>query len=133
MSYAFTQVERDVINSVAGDVAKLDELYKAGKLSLAAIMAHVAETTAASKLPKDALAIVELADGGHITFKISDKKAISAYGVGGKWPVTLYGAGWLRLLEALGKLDLPKLIEANRDKLAWKAPKAKNDDDSELE
>jgi hypothetical protein len=127
-SYNYTVAEKAIVDLCKLDAELLAVQFKEGHLSLPAFMAANAAIAVAKATPKDALAIVELADGGHITFKISEKQAISAYGVGGKWPVTLYAAGWQRLLEALAKCNLPALIAANKDKLAWKAPKEDNGD-----
>lgn len=118
-AYSFTAAEKLIVDAAKGDVVALEAAYKSGALSMAAIIAATA-AAAAPAPPKDALTMVKLADGGHVTFKIGDKGGISAYGVGGKFPVTLYAAGWLRLIEALAKAELPALIEANKDKLAWK-------------
>lgn len=52
-----------------------------------------------------------------ITFKVSEKKGLSVYGLG-RFPVTLYVGQWERLLGAVD--DLKAFIEANRDELAVK-------------
>ena len=36
---------------------------------------------------------------GKISLKVSEKKAVSVYGMG-RWPVTLYKEQWLRLLDS---------------------------------
>lgn len=52
-----------------------------------------------------------------ISCKVSDKGAVSVYGLG-RFPVTLYGSQWDRLL---GHADTIKsFLTANRDKLAVK-------------
>ena len=52
-----------------------------------------------------------------ISFKVSDKGAVSVYGLG-RFPVTLYQQQWTRLL---GESDAIKtFIEANKGKLAVK-------------
>jgi len=54
----------------------------------------------------------------ELRFKIGEKKAVSVYGLNVKFPVTLYGAQWLRLLAKAE--DLRKFIETHRNELAWK-------------
>lgn len=49
-----------------------------------------------------------------ITLKVSEKGALSIYGMG-RFPVTLYKEQWLRLLDM--SEDIRSFIEANRDKL----------------
>ena len=52
-----------------------------------------------------------------ITLKVSEKGAVSLYGMG-RFPVTLYGEQWKRLL---GEKDtILAFIEANADKLSTK-------------
>jgi len=53
-----------------------------------------------------------------LSFKVSDKGAVSVYGLSARFPVTLYESQWERLL-AVGD-DLKAFIKANRDKLARK-------------
>lgn len=55
--------------------------------------------------------------GGEITFKVSQKGAVSVYGMG-RFPVTLYKEQWLRLLSKAE--DLKAFIEENEDQLASK-------------
>lgn len=52
-----------------------------------------------------------------ISLKVSDKGAVSAYGLG-RFPVTLYGEQWTRLLAEADKIR--EFITANADKLATK-------------
>jgi len=54
---------------------------------------------------------------GKITFKVSEKGAVSAYGLG-RFPVTLYSEQWKRLIEVVPELQA--FIEANRAKLSTK-------------
>lgn len=54
---------------------------------------------------------------GTVTFRISEKGAVSVYGLG-RFPVTLYQEQWDRLLGAAE--DLRTFIDANRDKLKKK-------------
>ena len=54
---------------------------------------------------------------GTVTFRISEKGAVSVYGLG-RFPVTLYQEQWDRLLGAAE--DLRAFIDANRDKLKKK-------------
>jgi hypothetical protein len=57
------------------------------------------------------------AQGNTLKLKVSDKGAVSCYGLG-RFPVTLYGGQWERLLDAAD--DIRSLIEQNKDKLSVK-------------
>ncbi|PYX88579.1 MAG: hypothetical protein DMG68_08155 [Acidobacteria bacterium] len=54
---------------------------------------------------------------GTLSFKVSEKGAVSVYGMG-RFPVTLYYEQWVRLLEAADKLR--EFLEENKDKLKLK-------------
>lgn len=54
---------------------------------------------------------------GGVTFRISEKGAVSVYGLG-RFPVTLYQEQWDRLLAAAD--ELRAFIECNRAKLKRK-------------
>ena len=58
-----------------------------------------------------------LAKGGSVSFKVSEKGAVSVYGLG-RFPVTLYLEQWTKLLSNAD--DLKAFIEANRSKLKTK-------------
>ena len=53
-----------------------------------------------------------------VTFRISEKGAVSVYGLG-RFPVTLYQEQWDKLLNAVD--DLRAFINANRERLKKKA------------
>ena len=53
-----------------------------------------------------------------ITFKVSEKKALSVYGLG-RFPVTLYAGQWRRLIEALPNIQTA--LETHKAELAEKA------------
>ena len=54
---------------------------------------------------------------GSVSLKVSEKGAVSAYGLG-RFPVTLYQEQWLKLL---GMADeIKQFIEANRGRLKVK-------------
>ena len=55
------------------------------------------------------------ADG--ISMKVSEKGAVSVYGLG-RFPVTLYASQWAKLMSHA--TDIQAYIEANKDKLAVK-------------
>jgi hypothetical protein len=55
----------------------------------------------------------------EITFRVSEKKAVSVYGLG-RFPVTLYAEQWAKLLDANNVTALQQFIENNRDKLSHK-------------
>ena len=54
---------------------------------------------------------------GKLAMKVSEKGALSVYGMG-RFPVTLYKEQWLRLLEMAD--DIKAFIEANRESLKSK-------------
>jgi hypothetical protein len=55
---------------------------------------------------------------GKLEFKVSEKGAVSVYGLG-RFPTTLYYEQWTRLLDA-GE-DLRAFLEANKSSLKLKA------------
>lgn len=57
-----------------------------------------------------------------LSFKVSEKGAVSVYGMG-RFPITLYGEQWDRLLDDNQVKALKAFIEANRSKLSKKADK----------
>lgn len=54
---------------------------------------------------------------GRLAMKVSEKGALSVYGMG-RFPVTLYKEQWLRLLEMAD--EIKAFIEANQDSLKSK-------------
>jgi hypothetical protein len=54
---------------------------------------------------------------GNLEFKVSEKGAVSVYGLG-RFPVTLYYEQWVRLLDTAE--DLRSFLESNKDKLKLK-------------
>lgn len=54
---------------------------------------------------------------GSVSFKVSDKGAVSVYGMG-RFPVTLYYEQWLKLLGAAE--DLRAFLEENKSRLKLK-------------
>lgn len=54
---------------------------------------------------------------GKLAMKVSEKGALSVYGMG-RFPVTLYKEQWLRLLAIAD--DIKSFIEANQEKLKSK-------------
>lgn len=54
---------------------------------------------------------------GALSFRVSEKGAVSVYGLG-RFPVTLYQEQWDKLLSMAD--DLRAFIDANRDKLKKK-------------
>jgi hypothetical protein len=54
---------------------------------------------------------------GGLTFKVSEKGAVSVYGMG-RFPVTLYYEQWVRLLDAAEQLR--EFLEENKSKLKLK-------------
>ena len=54
---------------------------------------------------------------GALEFRVSEKGAVSVYGMG-RFPVTLYYEQWTRLLEAVPQLK--EFLEENKSKLKLK-------------
>jgi hypothetical protein len=54
---------------------------------------------------------------GTLSMKVSEKGALSVYGMG-RFPVTLYKEQWLRLLAVAD--DIKSFIEANNERLKTK-------------
>ena len=75
------------------------------------MLAKIAELEAAN-------AKLKLARQGKLTLKVSEKGAISVYGMG-RWPVTLYAEQWERLLASADQIKA--FAEANADRLSVKA------------
>ena len=69
----------------------------------------------------DLQAQLAIKNNRSLTAKISDKGAVSVYGLG-RFPVTLYGSQWERLLAYSDSIKA--FIAANRDKLAVKGETA---------
>lgn len=54
---------------------------------------------------------------GSLSMKVSEKGALSIYGMG-RFPVTLYKEQWIKLLSIAD--DIKKFIDANNDRLKTK-------------
>jgi hypothetical protein len=54
---------------------------------------------------------------GELNFKVSEKGAVSVYGLG-RFPVTLYYEQWVRLLESSDRLRA--FMDENKDRLKLK-------------
>ncbi len=54
---------------------------------------------------------------GNLEFRVSDKGAVSVYGMG-RFPTTLYYEQWIRLLDRAD--DLRTFLEENKSKLKLK-------------
>ena len=57
--------------------------------------------------------------GGHLTYKVSSKGALSVYGMG-RWPVTLYAEQWERLDSEAERKRRAEFIKANAKQLTRK-------------
>lgn len=57
-----------------------------------------------------------------LRFKVSEKKALSLYGMG-RFPVTLYASQWRTVSELVKSGELAKVLEANKQHLAEKPVK----------
>jgi hypothetical protein len=67
-------------------------------------------------LRSELAALKARADKG-LTFKVSQKGAVSVYGLG-RWPVTLYAGQWETLLASAS--DIEAFIDGNRASLSFK-------------
>jgi hypothetical protein len=65
------------------------------------------------------LAATKAASHKTLSFKVSEKGALSVYGLG-RFPVTLYKGQWERLIEAIPQVK--EFIKANEKDLAVKVP-----------
>lgn len=63
----------------------------------------------------------QIATQSALRMKVSEKGALSLYGVNTRFPVTLYWVQWLRVLDYADQIRA--FIEANKKSLATKAPK----------
>lgn len=95
-------------------------------LDLAAELAKLQAENAALK--------AGIARGGGMSLKVSEKGAVSVYGLG-RFPVTLYPAQMVRFLER--KEEILSFIEANKGKLSWekvaRSPEDKAQQEQEIE
>jgi hypothetical protein len=66
------------------------------------------------------IAKLKAAQRASLVMKVSDKGALSIYGLQ-RWPVSLYREQWDRLLKAVPEIQA--FIEANSDRLSTKPPK----------
>jgi hypothetical protein len=82
------------------DKREILELLAGGKLSI----------DDASKLLGDS------APGGQLRCKVSEKRAVSVYGLQ-RMPLTLYAKSWLRLLDFADQVR--GFIEEHRGELSW--------------
>lgn len=55
---------------------------------------------------------------GALKLKVSEKGAVSVYGLNSKWPVTLYGEQWKRLIAYIPEVE--KFLAENASKLSHK-------------
>lgn len=96
---------------IAGETTqeKLEKSVADGKLSLSDFAAIITAATAA-RAAKTAQR--------DITFKVTEKGGVSAYGLNARFPVTLYADQWERLLAK--RDDLLAFIKANEKSLSRK-------------
>lgn len=66
------------------------------------------------------MASMRKAVASKLTLKVSDKGAVSLYGMG-RWPVTLYGNQWEKLLSPVVTKGILDFINENRSKLSVKS------------
>ncbi len=66
----------------------------------------------------DALKAKQAAKIKPLDLKIGEKGGVCVTGLNGRFPVTLYAAQWLRLLDFADQIKA--FIGANKAKLAWK-------------
>ena len=83
---------------------------------LAKLASNEIDVEAASK----ALAELETPQG-TLRCKVSEKKAVSLYGVNSRMPVTLYADQWIRVLDFAE--EIRKFIKDRKSELSFKAAK----------
>ena len=66
------------------------------------------------------IAAMQSANVRRITYKVSEKGAVSVYGLNARFPVTLYADQWARLLDPANVEGLRGFIAANDSALARK-------------
>ena len=81
------------------------------KTSNADLLARLAQLEAEN-------AKLKQAQQARISLKVSEKGAVSLYGLG-RFPLTCYASQWLRVLDMADQIRA--FIEANKDKLAQKS------------
>lgn len=80
-------------------------------------MLNVSEMTR-EQLEAFAISAMAASKPKALTIKVSEKGAVSVYGMG-KWPVTLYRGQWERLFE--NRAQIEAFIKANAQLLSVKA------------
>lgn len=98
------QLPSDVIAKLDAD--QLQSALESGAITVSQLMAEVARRNA-----KPAKAI---------TYKVSEKGALSVYGLNGRFPVTLYRQQWERLDSDDERKRRSDFIRANERKFATK-------------
>ena len=88
------------------------------QISLSDVMAQL-QALQARNAALEAKLAQTAAVGRRVTFKVTEKGAVSVYGLG-QWPTTLYVSQWDAFLPHID--DLKAFIETNRAVLAVKAP-----------
>jgi hypothetical protein len=61
-----------------------------------------------------------LTNANRLSFKLSEKGAVSVYGLG-RFPTTLYYEQWMRLLDEGNLTALRQFLSANKDRCTMKA------------
>lgn len=79
----------------------------------------IEELRAALAAAQARIAALAAKQGGKVSFKVSEKGALSVYGLG-RFPVTLYRGQWERLMAEETRKALVSFIAANAGKLATK-------------
>lgn len=96
------------------DTAPLLKLMVDGSLTMPEVSAIISS--------QQALAATPVRQPGALHLKVSDKGAVSVYGLQARFPVTLYGDQWKRLLAHREQLE--GFMETNKSKLSVKQPKS---------
>jgi hypothetical protein len=78
---------------------------------------HADELDELERLRRENAQLKAASNAGALRFKVSEKGALSVYGLG-RFPVTLYREQWTRLLDVADAIR--SFIEANADKLKTK-------------
>jgi len=89
----------------------------AANLTGEALMAEIDRLRAQNAALQEQADKAKAAGRGKLTLKVSEKGALSVYGLG-RFPVTLYREQWVRVIDAAD--DIRKFMAANQDRLKAK-------------
>lgn len=82
-----------------------------------AIYQDLTKETPEQELARLRLENAKLKERGQFRMKVSEKGALSCYGLG-RFPVTLYAGQWMTLIDKVD--DIVAFIDEHKDELSWK-------------